>query len=83
MRDIVALTESTTCCKCGGRLGVGIYVRCEFDIETDGYVHRHRNGCHHRDRNIDHIIVMEAISVEQYPTPKAKARPAFEVEAQA
>lgn len=55
---IVELTEQTVCYKCGCVLGEGVNVRCEFDIETDGYIHRHKNGCR---RAADHHLIMEAI----------------------
>ena len=58
MNDIVQLTEQTVCHKCGGVLGVGINVRCEFDTDIDGYIHRHKNGCR---RAAEHHLIMEAI----------------------
>ncbi len=71
MKDIVELTEQTTCSKCGGLLGVGISVRCEFDTEIDGYIHRHRNGCR---RAADHHLIMEVIeNAKHTPSPKAEA----------
>lgn len=78
MKDIVIMTESTTCSICGGRLETGTTARVEWDIEIDGYTHRHRNEC---KRAADHHIVMEVIErVKYHPTPKAQTIEGSETE---
>ena len=59
----ITLSADTKCFKCGGSLLEGQTARWEFDTAINGYVHRHtRSGlCHRRNRDVDHLEVMEAI----------------------
>lgn len=66
----VRLSAPTICFMCGGQLFEGQEVAAIWDTDLDGWKHRHtRSGlCHHRNRNVDHSLVMEVIENAKHVT---------------
>ena len=69
----VILSANTRCYRCGGQLFEGQQVTVIFDEQIDGYKHKHsrRGLCHHRNRQVDHSLVMEVIENERNAVPEA------------
>ena len=66
----VRLSAPTVCFMCGGQLFEGQQVIVIWDVDLDGWKHRHpRSGlCHLRNRQVDHSLVMEVIENAKHTT---------------
>lgn len=69
----VILSANTRCCRCGGNLFEGQQVTVIWDEQIDGYKHKHsrRGLCHHRNRAVEIMEVIEVINAQRHPAPEA------------